>query len=172
MSRVFKSCVCVVAALAAAGCSSLVSEGGSAGAGIVSGALASAISSDPGVAAGIGIGVQAAARSGIAYGQRRVHGEAQQQIAAIAGPLAVGQVETWRTAHSIPLEPSEAGRVAVSRIISTGALDCKEIVFSVDQSGNDKLAASAFYVASICRTGSFWAWASAEPATARWGSLQ
>jgi hypothetical protein len=168
----FKSGVCILAALAATGCSSLVSQGGSAGAGIVSGALASAISSDPGVATGIGIAVQSAAQSGIAYGQRRIHGNAQQQIASIAGPLAIGQVEPWRVVHPIPMEPDEAGRVAVSRIISTGLLDCKEIVFSVDESGTEKLPASAFYVASICRTGNQWAWASAEPATARWGSLQ
>jgi hypothetical protein len=63
--------------------------------------------------------------------------------------------------------------VTVSRMISTGALDCKEIVFSVDaEATKDKPASSAFYVASICRDGNAWKWASAEPATERWGALQ
>ncbi|WP_255646830.1 hypothetical protein [Inquilinus sp. Marseille-Q2685] len=30
----------------------------------------------------------------------------------------------------------------------------------------------AFYVAVICQNGETWKWASAEPATERWGSLQ
>lgn len=62
--------------------------------------------------------------------------------------------------------------MAVSRVISTGELDCKEIIVSVEQSGADPLPASEFYVAAICRNGSRWAWAQAEPATERWGWLQ
>jgi hypothetical protein len=172
MSRLLISCLALFAAVAGSGCSSLLAEGGSAGAGIASGALASAVTDSAGAAAGIGIGVQAATRSGIAYGQRKIHGEAQQRIARVAGPLQVGEVAFWKSAPSIPLEAAEAGRVAVSRVISTGALDCKEIVFAVDESGGAKLPASAFFVASICRAGTLWEWASAEPATARWGSLQ
>ena len=173
MKRHWIGCAAVVmAAMATSGCSSLLAESGSAVAGIASGSIASAITDNAGIAAGIGIGVQAATRSGIQYGQRKIHGEAQEQIAQVAGALSVGQVQTWRTVHSLPLEPEEAGRVAVSRVISTGALDCKEIVFSVDRSGREALPASAFYVASICRSGTRWDWASAEPATARWGSLQ
>lgn len=174
-------------AVATSGCSSLLAEGGSAGAGIVGGSLASAVTDNAGVASGIGIGVQAATRAGIQYGQRKVHSEAQQQIAQVAGALQVGQIKPWRTVLSMPIEDEEAGRVTVSRVISQGALDCKEIVFSVDRRGGDRATApqaakaagaaaatptSAFYVASICRNGSRWDWASAEPATARWGALQ
>ena len=159
-------------ALAASGCSSLLDEAGSAGAGIAGGALASAVTNDAGVAAGIGIGVQAGTRTLIKYGQRKVHAEAQAQIASAAGALAVGEIGRWQTVLSWPLESEEAGRVTVSRVIATGELDCKEIVFSVDQSGKEALPASAFYVASICRDGARWQWASAEPATPRWGSLQ
>nr|WP_255209071.1 hypothetical protein [Paraburkholderia youngii] len=47
-------------------------------------------------------------------------------------------------------EDDEHGRVTVSRLMSTGALDCKEIVFSVDQNATrDKPASSAFYIASV-----------------------
>ncbi|TPG23075.1 hypothetical protein [Variovorax guangxiensis] len=172
MKRACWAGAAVALALASTGCSSLLAEGGAAGAGIVGGALASAVTDNAGVAAGIGIGVQAATRAGIQYGQRKIHGEAQQQIARVAGPLKVGQVQPWQTVHALPLEPEEAGRVAVSRVISTGELDCKEIVFSVDRSAGEKLPSSAFYIASICRSSGRWDWASAEPATARWGALQ
>lgn len=153
-------------------CSSFLLEGGSAGAGIAGSSIAGAVTSSAAVATGIGIGVQSVTRAGIQYEQRKIHGEAQQQIAAIGGLLKVGQVRTWKSHLSLPIQPVESGRVTVSRVISTGELDCKEIVFSVDRSGSEQLTASEFYVASICRSGSQWAWASAEPATGRWGALQ
>lgn len=85
------------------------------------------------VATGIGLGAVAAARAGVQYTQRIVHTDTQDKIAAVAGPLAVGAVAPWVVTHSIPLEDDEKGRVTVSRTISSGALDCKEIVFSVDR---------------------------------------
>ena len=43
------------------------------------------------------------------------------------------------------------GRVTVSRVISAGTLDCKEIVFSVDTDAKkDQPAANSFYVAAVC----------------------
>jgi hypothetical protein len=46
-------------------------------------------------------------------------------------------------------------------------------VFSVDREATENRAAdTAFYVASVCRDGNKWKWASAEPATPRWGALQ
>lgn len=172
MKRWLGGCLLAACGWMSSGCSSLVAESASAGAGIVSGAVAGKLTDSAGLAAGIGIGVQAAARAGVQYAQRKTHGETQQEIARVAGQLKVGQVKGWKTVPSLPLEPEEAGRVTVSRVISSGKLDCKEIVISVEQSGGDPLPSSAFYVASICRSGSQWAWASAEPATPRWGSLQ
>jgi len=172
MTRWLAGALLAACGLTLGGCSSLVSETASAGAGIASGSLAGAVTNNAGVAAGIGIGVQAGTRAGVQYAQRRIHGQAQQQIADAAGPLKVGQVRSWNTVLSVPLESSEAGKVTVSRVISTGELDCKEIVVSVERSGRETLAVSEFYVASICRSGSQWAWASAEPATPRWGALQ
>ena len=61
--------------------------------------------------------------------------------------------------------------MTVSRLFGAADLNCKEIVFTVD-AVKDKATVSAFYVATICRDASTWRWASAEPATARWGSLQ
>ncbi len=80
----------------------------------------------------------------------------------------------WAAVHTVPIESDEKGRVTVSRVVSTGTLDCKEIVFSVDTGATkDHPADSGFYLASICRDGqTTWKWASAEPATPRWGALQ
>jgi hypothetical protein len=158
---------------ALSGCSSLYSEGATAGAGIAGAALAAKVTSNAAVATGIGLGAVAAARAGVQYSQRVVHKDTQDGIARIAGPLDVGAIAPWSVTHSVPIEDDEHGRVTVSRTISAGTLDCKEIVFSVDQTATQNVpASSAFYVASICRDGDNWKWASAEPATERWGALQ
>ncbi|CAB3721020.1 hypothetical protein LMG24238_04894 [Paraburkholderia sediminicola] len=158
---------------ALSGCSSIYSEGATAGAGIAGAALAAKVTSNAAVATGIGLGAVAAARAGVQYSERVVHKNTQDGIAKIAGPLDVGAIAPWSVTHSMPIEDDEHGRVTVSRTISAGALDCKEIVFSVDQTATKNVpASSAFYVASICRDGDNWKWASAEPATERWGALQ
>ncbi|NML32958.1 hypothetical protein [Paraburkholderia antibiotica] len=158
---------------ALSGCSSLYSEGAVAGAGIAGAAVATKVTSNAAVATGIGLGAVAAARAGVQYSERVVHRNTQNSIAQAAGPLEIGAVAPWSIVHSFPIEDDEHGRVTVSRLISTGALDCKEIVFSVDQEAKrDVPASSAFYIASICRDGKDWRWASAEPATERWGALQ
>lgn len=167
------------AALAAAaianlsGCSSLYSESTSAGAGIAGAALAAQVTRNAAVATGIGLGAVAAAKATTQYTERVIHTHTQDVIAIAAGPLAVGAVAPWSITHTVPIEESQHGRVTVSRTISAGTLDCKEIVFSVDEdAAKNKPASSAFYVASVCRDGANWKWASAEPATERWGALQ
>jgi hypothetical protein len=158
---------------ALSGCSSLYSEGAVTGAGIAGAAIAGKVTSNAAVATGIGLGAVAAARAGVQYSERVVHRNTQDGIARVAGPLDVGAVAPWSVTHSFPIESDEHGRVTVSRAISTGALDCKEIVFSVDQTATKNVpASSAFFVASVCRDGDNWKWASAEPATERWGALQ
>ncbi|WP_369050696.1 hypothetical protein [Burkholderia gladioli] len=181
------------------GCNSLYSEGATAGAGIAGAAVAAKVTNNAAVATGIGLGVVAAARAGVQYTQRVAHTYSQGQIADAAGPLEVGGVARWSTHHTMPIEDDEFGRVTVSRLISVGPLDCKEIVFSVDSDAKKAAAAAAaagassaaaasgavaasapaavpsgasFYVATICRDGPKWKWASAEPATGRWGALQ
>jgi hypothetical protein len=136
-------------------------------------ALAGKVTSNAAVATGIGLGVQAAARAGVQYTQRKIHGDQQDVIANVAGPLAAGAVANWQITHSLPLEDNERGRVTVSRIISSQGMRCKEIVFAVDGLvGQANKPASEFYVATICQSGATWKWASAEPATERWGALQ
>ena len=155
------------------GCASLYTESATAGAGIAGAAVAAKVTRNAAVATGIGLGAVAAAKAGVQYTERVVHRQTQDSIASAAGPLAVGAVAPWEAKHSVPIEENEHGRVTVSRTISTGALDCKEIVFSVDRDATkDQPPSSAFYVASVCRDGNTWKWASAEPATQRWGALQ
>jgi hypothetical protein len=159
------------------GCSSLLSEGAAAGAGIGGASIAHSIGANGAVTAGVGIGTQAAAMAGVQYIEKRVHKTEQDAIAQIAGPLPVGQVVHWSVTHSVPIEDDEQGELTVSRVIVTApasepvALDCKEIVFSIDTT-DQKILRRAFYTASVCRDGQVWRWASAEPATERWGSLQ
>lgn len=154
-------------------CNSLYSAGATTGAGIAGAAAASKVTRNAAVATGIGLGAVASAQAGVQYTQRVAHRYTQAQIAAAAGPLEVGGVAAWATHHVGPIEPDEHGRVTVSRLISVGPLDCKEIVFSVDAdiNGTDP-GQSQFYVATLCRDGAQWKWASAEPATARWSPLQ
>ncbi|MEA3155217.1 MAG: hypothetical protein QOK44_2806 [Betaproteobacteria bacterium] len=172
-ARLMKALVVAAAILCCAtGCSSLLSTGSADVAGAGGAAIASAVTTNPAIAAGIGLGVQAVARTGVHYAQRQIHGAVQDEIARAAGNLRVGAVGTWRTHHQVPLEKAEHGRLTVSRVIGGGAaLQCKEVVFSVD-SEQQSAKRSAYYVVPVCREGATWKWASAEPATTRWGSLQ
>jgi hypothetical protein len=167
----FRAPPLLLALLALPGCQALLAESTSTAAGIGGASVADAVGANAAATTGIGLGVQALGRAGLQYAQRVTHRAAQDRIAAAAGPLPVGGVGEWATAHAVPVEPNERGQVAVSRVISAGPLECKEIVFSVDAGRGERLR-RGFYVAAVCRDGETWKWASAEPATERWGSLQ
>jgi hypothetical protein len=152
-------------------CGSVLTQGTADLAGVGGAGIASAVTSNGAVTAAIGLGVQSVASSSLAFVERRVHRAEQDRVAAAAGPLPVGAVAPWRVSHDIPIENDEHGEVTVSRLISSGDLDCKEIVFSVDHPRKVGMQ-RAFYVSAVCRDGQNWKWATAEPATARWGSLQ
>lgn len=167
--------VMALAALATlSGCSSLLSEGTGAGAGIAGTAIANKVTDNATVATGIGLGVQAGAKAALAYAQRKTRGEEQDAVARAAGPLAVGAVAHWSVKHQLPIESDAQGQVSVSRLIGGVGLECKEVVFSIDTPADKAGAAPLreFYVTTVCRDGDAWRWANAEPATARWGSLQ
>jgi flavin-binding protein dodecin len=153
------------------GCRSILAEGASAGAGVAGASIAHGVTDNAGVITGIGLGVQAAARAGVQFAERKVHQAEQDTIAATAGALPVGAVGHWQIAHDIPIEANEQGEVTVSRALGGAGFTCKEIVFSVDHSGKEGITRE-FYTATICRDGDKWKWATAEPATERWGSLQ
>ncbi len=154
-----------------AGCSSVLTASTADVAGIAGAGIAGAVTKSPAAAAGIGLGVAAAANAGLQYVERDVHEAEQDRIAEAAGSLDPGTVGHWGISHPIPIEPDEHGDLVVTRLIGSADFSCKEIVFSVDMP-DKKIVRRAFYTATVCRDGQVWKWASAEPATARWGSLQ
>jgi hypothetical protein len=162
-----------IAALAAAlsACGPLLTEGAGAGAGIAGAGIAGAVTKNAAITSGIGLGVNAAALAGVKALEKSVHKTEQEQIAQVAGPLDVGQTAPWSISHRMRVERNEHGVLTVSRLIRAGDLDCKEVIFSVDtvvKMGPQR----AFYTTTVCRDGQTWKWASAEPATERWGALQ
>ncbi|MFC3338559.1 hypothetical protein [Paracandidimonas soli] len=162
----------LLTALLLSGCSSFLMEGTSAGAGIAGAAIADSMTDNAALATGIGLGVQAAAKAGLQYAQRRTRAEEQDAIAQAAARLQVGEVGDWAVIHGLPIESDAQGKVAVSRLIGGIGLSCKEIVFSVVAMNAPPETPHAYYVTTICDDRGQWRWASAEPATARWGSLQ
>jgi len=162
--------VCILAAMVA-GCTSVATEATSAGAGIAGASIAHGVTNNAGVTTGIGLGAQAAARAGLQYAERKIHQSEQDSIASVAGALPVGRVARWQSVHSIPLESDEQGQVTVSRNLGGTAFQCKEIVFSVEHPDKPSTPRE-FYTATVCRDGNAWKWATAEPATERWGALQ
>jgi hypothetical protein len=153
------------------GCSSLLSEGATAGAGVAGAAIAHAATHNAGVITAVGLAAQAAADAGLKYAERQVHGSEQDRIAAAAGGLAPGAVGRWEVVHDVPIEDNEHGEVTVSREFGGDGFSCKEIVFSVDHQKASNTQRE-FYTATVCRDGNVWRWATAEPATERWGTLQ
>lgn len=153
------------------GCTALFERSAADVAGLGAAAISASVTSNPAVAAGIALIVQSGVHAGVQHVQREIHNAAQDEIAGAGGDLPIGVVATWRTHPVVPLEQAQHGRVTVSRVISEGAIACKELVFSVDSARSDP-SASRFYVVSICRDGARWKWAAAEPSTARWGALQ
>ena len=161
----------LVCAGAASGCQSVLTASTADVAGIAGAGSAQAGPKSPALATGIGLGVAAGATAGLQAVERDVHRAEQDRIAEAAGSLDPGVVGHWTVTHRIPIENNEHGDLVVTRLIGGADFACKEIVFSVDtadQTGEHR----AFYTATVCQDGSVWKWASAEPATARWGSLQ
>jgi uncharacterized protein YceK len=157
--------------LALSGCGAVLTQTTADVSGIAGAGLANAVTKDAAVATGIGLGIRSVASIGLGYVERRVHAAEQDRIAEAAGPLPPGGVATWRVVHRVPIEGDEHGEVSVVRDIGGDAFACKEIVFSID-AVRDRRPLRSFYTATVCRDGAVWRWASAEPATERWGALQ
>ena len=141
-------------------------------AGVAGAGVAGAVTKSPAGAAAIGLGVASAANGGLQIVERNVHGREQDQIAAAAGALQTNEVGQWKVTHTIPIENDEHGEVVVVRLIGSADFDCKDIIFSVDTIDQKEGVRKAFYTATVCKDGTQWKWASAEPATSRWGALQ
>lgn len=166
-----RACVLLPCLLGVAGCSSLLTTGTADVAGVAGAGLAHGVGASPAAATGIGLGVAAGLNAGLQFAERDVHGAEQDRIAEAAGNLRLGAIGTWNVVHDIPIEANEHGELIVTRVLGSPDFACKEIVFSVDTVEN-KQPARSFYTATVCLDGKKWKWASAEPATARWGALQ
>jgi hypothetical protein len=157
----------VLGFLALSGCGSVLTAGTADLAGVAGAGIANSVTDSAAAATAIGLGVASGASAGLQYAERKVHQAEQDSIANAAGPLTPGAVGPWKIVHDVPIEDDEHGELAVVRTVGNTNFTCKEIVFSVD-AAKDR----AFYTATVCRDGEHWKWASAEPATERWGSLQ
>ena len=171
-TRPFTPALLLACGFALSGCGSVLSASTADVAGIAGAGISSAVTKSPAAAAGIGLGVAAGANAGLQFVERDVHNAEQDQIAAAAGPLQVNEVAKWRVSHTIPIEDDEHGEVVVTRLIGSPDFTCKDIIFSVDTVEKQQEVHKAFYTATVCLDGRQWKWATAEPATARWGALQ
>ncbi len=167
--RLYRAATLVTCLPVLSACTSVLSATTADVAGVASAGISSGITKNAAVGTGIGLGVAAGADAGLRYFERRVHRAEQERIASAAGPLAPGQVAYWNVVHDVPIEANEHGRVTVFRVFTAPGFMCKQIVFSVEGKNDRPIG---FYTTIICFDGARWQWAEAEPATARWGSLQ
>jgi hypothetical protein len=153
-------------ALVCAGCQSVGAFAGATTA-IISGAA----TTNPAVGIGLGIAVQAATDEAIKRTMKKLHNDQQEVIASIAGDAPIGTMNNWEVAHMVPLENGH-GRVLVLRDVNSALAQCREFVFSVGEGkASEPIVKEQWFTANICKQSSGWKWASAEPATQRWGSL-
>jgi hypothetical protein len=165
MRLVAAAALCVGGSLLASGCSSIGAASGAA-AGVASGI----VTSNPAVALGVGVAVQAATDEAVARYMRGMHKDQQDLMAALVGTMPVGEAKPWSVKHTLPIENGH-GEVRVTRAFSSALATCKDFVFSV-QDGDGPNAPARWFTASACQQDQGWKWATAEPAVARWGNLQ
>ncbi|WP_159999370.1 hypothetical protein [Roseomonas sp. 18066] len=140
-------------------------------AGGLSGAATGTITSNPAVGYAVGVTVRAAADAAMKRWMRGMQNDEQIAIAQAASELAAGDSRPWQVKHELPFGwRDQAGQLAVTRVIDTPLTQCREILFSVQE--KPEAPPEGIFVATTCRNPAGWRWASAEPATARWGYLQ
>jgi len=154
------------AALSLAGCA-----GAADIAGVVTGSTVALVSANPAVGVGAGLAVRAGTTTAVNWVFRRRHRYAQDEIASVIGRMAPGEVRPWRIDYSIPVGNAH-GEIRLVRTIDSTLASCREALFSVveaEQAG--RVTSQQWFVVTACRGDEGWKWASAEPATGRWGSL-
>lgn len=134
------------------------------------GGASAAATANPAVGIAVGIGVNAGIDATFAYIQRKRQRAEQDAIAAEIATMQPGEQRSWKIDHVIPVG-NEHGMVVVVRDIPNALAPCKELAFSVDSGGGEKLTRH-WYTTDACQDTRRWKWALAEPATERWGTLQ
>lgn len=156
---------------AAAGLSGCSTVGGLTGA--VAGIATGSFTSNPAIGVAVSVSVKAATDAGIKNMLRSLQQDEQDEIAALAGAMAPGEIRPWQVRHLIPYGNNQ-GEMQVTRVIDSPLASCKEIMFSVVERKAVQPAGNAprsWFSANVCRQERRWKWAIAEPAVERWGSL-
>lgn len=138
--------------------------------GAVAGIATGAATTNAAVGIGVGIGVKTVTDAAGRYVGRRMQQTEQDEVAAIAGQLRVGESQPWQSSQPLGIG-AQRGEVRVVREIATALAQCKEILFSVDH-GAERTPARSWFAANVCRQEDRWKWAAGEPAVERWGNLQ
>lgn len=136
----------------------------SAGAGVVAGGSAAAVSGNPVVGYAVGLGVSAGAQEVVKYYVRVRQGSEQDAIAEVAGNTPLGETRSWEIRHTIPIG-NTSGTLSVIEEIPNPLAHCREVLFLTK---DDKSP----FLTQVCRDSDRWHWAEAEPAVNRWGNLQ
>ncbi|MGX9965055.1 hypothetical protein ACVFYP_17125 [Roseomonas sp. F4] len=132
--------------------------------GAVAGGGAALASSNPALGYALGISVRAGVTAGMQTVMRWRSTEEQDALAAAIGGLDPDSTGRWAVRHRIPIGNRE-GELRLVRVIDSALAECREALFSVQ-------GESQWFLTTACRQAEGWKWASAEPATGRWGSLQ
>jgi hypothetical protein len=144
-------------------------------AGPVAGAAAAiglgAVTANPFIAYGVGVGTQAAVTALQKYFSRKLHQGEQDNIALAVGRMQPGQEQPWQIRFDLPIG-DQHGDVTVTRVIASPLTTCKEAAFTIITSKNPD-APRPVYITTACEEpDGGWKWAEAEPAVDRWGALQ
>lgn len=136
----------------------------------VAGGGAAFVSGNPAVGFAVGVGVRAATAASLQRVVRVRHRAMQDAVATVIGDLEPGETRPWRIEYDIPIG-NQHGEVRLVRVLDNALAPCREALFSVDEDAAPE-APRQWFLTTACRQGDRWKWAAAEPAPARWGSLQ
>jgi hypothetical protein len=140
----------------------------------VAGGGAALVSGNPAVGFAVGVGVRAATAASLQRVVRVRHRAMQDAVATVIGDLEPGETRPWRIDYDIPIG-NQHGEVRLVRVLDNALAPCREALFSVDEDEDEAAAPEAprqWFLTTACRQDDRWKWAAAEPAPARWGSLQ
>ncbi len=149
-----------------AGCDSI---GGFAGA--VAGVATGTFTSNPAVGLAVGVSVKATTDATMHRVFRNMQADEQDRIAEIAGGLELGESRPWQVHHLFSYG-DEAGELRVVDRIDNALASCKQVLFSVTGGKKDAPTRDWFITQECLQSDGRWRWAAAEPAIARWGTLQ
>ena len=133
---------------------------------IATGGGVAAATGSPALGFAAGLGVRAAVDALLSYVDRARRADEQDIIAEAAGSAPLGEERPWAIRRTIPIGNASGTLLAV-REFGAPLTTCREVVFTVVDGADRRLLTT-----TLCHRGDRWAWAAAEPAVDRWGSMQ